>query len=216
MACLSGSPMWEKANNAMSCSSESTIRSAMPEWVLNRQSNITCPSMEDLDMNGDYSASYTCLLRSMGYLREAGGVRNGRIKRDIAQLNPLVVLKYSGGNLTEDDPSGYKQCVDSLSYYKDSIPEIVKSCPSGDSKSDYRMELKRFYSRLIAVTCLNNLSYACQDVFREQVAAQALGTGYGTEYGSEYGTGYGSGYGSAYGSGYGTEYGTGYGSGTEY
>merc|ERR1719369_804874 len=230
MACLAGSPMWEKMMKAASqCGGDnSEVRSLVPEFLLNRQNN-SCPTIEELDESGVASDPATCILGSMGYLHTKGGVKHGKVKRDIAKLNPQVVEKYSGGILTDDDPSGYKQCIDN-SYIKQMIPDMLESCQDTyQGNRRYKKQIKRYMNRYAAMTCLHKLSSACSDVLKDQITALAYpaengsepitGAGYGTEpltgagYGSEpiTGTGYGSEL--LTGAGYGSEPITGYGYG---
>jgi len=159
------------------------------------------------------SDTNTCILRSMGYLHTYGGMKHGKVKRDIAKLNPAVVDKYSGGILTDDDPSGYKQCIDN-SYIRQQIPDLLKSCQDkypGDRR--YKKQIKRYINRYAAMTCLQKLSTACSEVWRDQIITLAYPSA--TGYGSEPITGAGYGYEPITGSGYGYEPITGYGYGYE-
>jgi len=148
----------------------------------------------------------TCILRSMGYLHTYGGVKHGKVKRDIAKLNPDVVDKYSGGILTDDDPSGYKQCIDN-SYIKQQIPDLLNSCrDTYPGNRRYKKQIKRYMNRYAAITCLQKLSSACSEVWRDQINALAYPSGTEPVYEPITGTGYG----------YEPITGAGYGEGSEY
>merc|ERR1712055_221951 len=180
LACFAGSSLWERSMNASHCYEESAARTAVPEEVFDRQDN--CLTKEDLDKYGDYSARATCVLESMGFLGKDGGVKNGRIKRNMATLNPRVVEKYSRGNITDNDPSGYKQCIDN-SFLTNMIPHYLERCKDKYPKDHgYRRQIKRFWKRWAAYVCFHSVRDACTEVMIENISTVAMsGSAPGTE-----------------------------------
>merc|ERR1719369_317442 len=176
MSCLSGTDMWPKYLNASQCQNSSDVmRSGTPDWLMNRQENssFTCPAYEDLEKTGAASSPAYCILESMGFLWPQGGVRSGKIKRNIAKLDSRVLHEYSGGNSTVSDPSGFLQCMNN-SYVSKMIPEVLSSCKDNyPNDRTYRKQIKRFMKRWAAFDCLHELSSACEQVWRKDRESDA-------------------------------------------
>jgi hypothetical protein len=181
--------MWEKTMNASHCYEESAVRTAVPDMFNRVDNSDNCPTKEDLNMYGDHSAHVTCILESMGFLGEKGGVRNGKIRRNVAQLNPRVLENYKGSmeqygyNMTDNDPSGYKTCMDN-SFLMNMVPDIIDSCKDTYPKNHrYRREIKQFWNRWAAYVCFQSVSEACKQVLIEDISYVAMsGSAPETEY----------------------------------
>merc|ERR1712010_395020 len=93
MACLAGTPMWNKAQEAMS-----QCRPA----AANRRGGSPCSAAS--------SAHASCVLGAMGYLSSDGTVNHSDIAADLGMLDPRVVEKFAAGKATGTDPTAYELC----------------------------------------------------------------------------------------------------------
>merc|ERR1719500_2583941 len=121
--------------------------------------NLSCQSVDFFNVNDTNSQMATCLLSSMGYLKENGRASTKFIVQDFNELDAGVIYEktgswepYAGADL--------RACRRNTGMFEEKNLEYLKRC---EHTKEERKEIKRFVSRWASLKCLTeDLEQACQ------------------------------------------------------
>ena len=134
------------------------------------------------DPNNPYpeDAMKDCVLTTMGFLGDNGGVRHRKIKKALDTiLAPSVLESFSYGNTTNEK---WDFCFEN--GYRKHMMEKAAECGDAYTK-DEANQLQYYGARWDAFLCLQQLNSACQVTFQNYMidaynAMMGYGAGYGT------------------------------------
>jgi len=128
-------------------------------YTMGHIGNLSCQAVDFFNVDDTNSQMATCVLGSMGYLGEDGGVLTGVIVQDFNELDSGVIYEMTGSwepYVWRD----FRACKRNTGMYYEKNQEYLKRC---EHTKEERKQIKKFVSRWSSLKCLtDDLESACQ------------------------------------------------------